>query len=139
MYLEDFRRLMRETGFLDYRTVAKRQLTLDDPEVARRAGMIDFFSMTVRAFKLDLEDVCENYGHVARYRGSIPECPHSFVLGDHHEFKTGLPVAICGNTANMLARTRYADHFRVDGDFSIHYGLFNCAPPPTATSGGACC
>jgi arsenite methyltransferase len=140
MYIEDFRRMMRAIGILDYRTVSKRQLTLDDPEVLRKAGMIDFYSMTIRALKVDLEDVCENYGHVAWYRGSIPECPHSFILDDHHEFKTGQPVPVCGNTANMLAQTRYADHFRIDGDFSTHYGLFDCAPQATVVgAGGACC
>lgn len=139
MYVEDFRRLMRKIGILDYRTVAKRPLTLDDPDIARKAGMIDFFSMTVRAFKVELEDVCENYGHVAWYRGTIPESPHSFVLDDHHEFKTGLPVRVCGNTANMLSQTRYADHFRVDGDFSVHYGLFDCAPASAAGPAGPCC
>jgi SAM-dependent methyltransferase len=139
MYIEDFRRMMRSIGILDYRTVAKRQLTLDDPEVLRKAGMIDFYSMTVRAFKVGLEDICENYGHVAWYKGTIAECPHSFILDDHHEFKTGQPVPICGNTANMLSQTRYADHFRVDGDFSTHYGIFDCAPQPASTTGGACC
>ena len=140
MYIEDFRRMMRGIGILDYRTVTKRQITLDDPDVSQKAGMIDFYSMTIRAFKVELEDVCENYGHVAWYRGSIPECPHSFVLDDHHEFKTGQPVPVCGNTANMLAQTRYADHFRIDGDFSTHYGLFDCGPQAAVTAAsGACC
>lgn len=140
MYIEDFRRMMRDIGILDTRTVSKRQITLDDPDVQRKAGMIDFYSMTVRAFKVDLEDVCENYGHVAWYLGSIPECPHSFVLDDHHEFKTGLPAPVCGNTANMLTQTRYAGHFRVEGDFSTHYGIFDCAPQAVvAAAAGACC
>ncbi len=140
LYIEDFRRMMRSIGFLDYRTVSKRQITLDDPEIARKAGMIDFYSMTLRAFKVELEDVCENYGHVAWYNGSIPECPHSFVLDDHHEFKTGQPAPVCGNTANMLSQTRYGDHFRIEGDFSTHYGLFDCTPQgPAAAASGACC
>ena len=102
--------------------------------------MIDFYSMTVRTFKVELEDICENYGHVVYYRGTIPESPHSFILDDHHEFRTGLPVPVCGNTANMLAQTRFADHFRVEGDFSTHYGPFNCAPAPSgSTDMGACC
>ncbi|MGD9728862.1 MAG: methyltransferase domain-containing protein [Nitrospiraceae bacterium] len=140
MYIEDFRRMLRDIGILDYRTVSKRRLTLDDPDVLRKAGMIDFYSMTLRAFKVDLEDMCENYGHVAWYKGTIPECPHSFVLDDHHEFKTGQPMPVCGNTANMLTQTRYAGHFRVEGDFSTHYGVFECAPASGNTAeSGACC
>ena len=140
MYTEDFRRMMTKTGIPDTRVTSKRQLTLDDPDVQQKAGMIDFYSMTVRAFKIDLEDVCENYGHVAYYKGTIPECPHSYVLDDHHEFKTGVPVLVCGNTANMLLQTRFKDHFRVEGDFSTHYGVFDCAPASSGeTDTGACC
>jgi len=137
LYIEDFRRMLRGIGIPDTRVTSKRQLTLDDPEVQQKAGMIDFYSMTVRAFKVDLEDICENYGHVAYYKGTIPEYPQAFVLDDHHEFKTGLPVPICGNTANMLSQTRFSDHFRIEGDFSTHYGVFDCAPVSTDT--GACC
>ena len=139
MYIEDFRRMLQKTGIPDYRTVLKRKLTLDDPYLQQKAGMIDFYSVTVRAFKVDLEDKCENYGHVAYYQGTIPECPHSFTLDDHHAFKTGLPMPICGNTANMLSQTRYADHFRVEGDFSTHFGPFACGPSNSDEIAEACC
>lgn len=138
MYTEDFRRMMTKIGIADTRVMSKRQLTLDDIEVQQKAGMIDFYSMTVRAFKVDMEDICENYGHVAYYKGTIPESPHSFVLDDHHEFKTGMPVPVCGNTANMLSQTRFKGHFRVEGDFSTHYGVFDCAPSDSLDT-GACC
>lgn len=138
MYTEDFRRMMAKIGIADTRVMSKRQLTLDDTEIQQKAGMIDFYSMTVRAFKVDLEDICENYGHVAYYKGTIPESPHSFVLDDHHEFKTGMPVPVCGNTANMLSQTRFKDHFKVEGDFSTHYGVFDCAPSDSVDT-GACC
>ncbi|MGH1374719.1 MAG: methyltransferase domain-containing protein [Alphaproteobacteria bacterium] len=140
LYIEDFRRMLQNIGLLDYRVLSGRPLTLDDPEVQVKAGMIDFYSMTVRAFKVDLEDICENYGHVAYYKGTLPECPHSFVLDNHHEFKTGLPVPVCGNTANMLLQSRFADHFRVEGDFSTHYGVFDCSSDAVAVADdGVCC
>lgn len=140
IYTEDFRRMMARIGIPDTRITSKRQLMLDDPEVQKKAGMIDFYSMTVRAFKVDLEDICENYGHVAYYKGTIPECSHSYILDDHHEFKTGMPVPVCGNTANMLTQTRFKNHFRVDGDFSTHYGMFDCAPASKDSKDtGACC
>jgi len=138
MYTEDFRRMMSAIGIADTRIISRRQLTLDDAEVQQKAGMIDFYSMTVRAYKVELEDVCEDYGHVAYYKGTLTESPHSFILDDHHEFRTGMPVPVCGNTANMLSQTRFADHFRIDGDFSTHYGIFDCAPSDTADT-GACC
>jgi hypothetical protein len=134
LYIEDFRRLLRDTGIPDYRVVTSRSLAVEDPELAAKAGMIDFYSMSIRAFKVELEDICENFGHVAYYQGTIAENPHGFVLDDHHEFKTGLPYPVCGNTANMLTRTRFSDHFRVDGDFSTHYGLFDCSSGTTAAT-----
>ncbi len=140
MYIEDFRRMLSDIGIKDYRVVSSREMTLDDPDIEKMAGMIDFYSMTVRAFKVDLEDVCENYGHVAYYKGTIEQCPHSFILDDHHEFKTGMPYPVCGNTANMLSKTRFSEHFSIEGDFSTHYGVFDCAPVVSGSSDeGSCC
>ncbi|MGZ3427523.1 MAG: methyltransferase domain-containing protein, partial [Polyangia bacterium] len=104
-------------------------------------------SLTVRAFKLDLEDLCEDYGQVATYLGTIPESPHRFVLDDHHTFESGRPMLVCGNTAAMVQETRYGKHFRVVGDKSTHFGPFDCAPAGSATTAptgaaspsGACC
>ncbi|MCL4157927.1 UNVERIFIED_CONTAM: hypothetical protein GTU68_048061 [Idotea baltica] len=127
LYIEDFRRMLNSIGIPDYRVLQKRELKLEDKEIERKLGMIDFYSMTIRAFKVDLEDICENYGHVAFYNGTIKEHPHSFVLDDHHEFKTGLPYPVCGNTFNMLNQTRLKEHFKLTGDFSVHYGAFDCS------------
>ncbi len=138
MYIEDFRRLLRDCGCLDYRVVSTRSVSLDDEEMEKKAGMIDFYSLTIRAFKLDtLEDVCEYYGQVTYYLGTIPGAPHEFILDDHHVFETGRPALVCGNTAAMLAETRFARHFRVVGDRSVHYGPFDCAPAASSTSDGA--
>lgn len=147
MYIEDFRRLLLELGIRDYRVVSKRRIGLDNPEIEEKTGMVDFYSVTVRAFKLyDLEDICEDYGQIAIYKGTIPGFSHYFELDDHHRFISGKPVLVCGNTASMLQDTRYGKHFQVTGDRSVHFGPFNCAPatekPSTGDdtcSGGACC
>lgn len=143
LYIEDFRRLLCDLGCNDYRVISSGPIQLIDEAIVRKAGMIDFHSMTIRAFKLDLEDRCENYGHVAYYLGTIDECPHVFVLDDHHRFEKGLPVPVCGNTADMLSGSRYAAHFRVVGDKSVHYGLFDCGPTNAGSNRadgfGACC
>ena len=145
LYIEDFRRLLRELGCLDYRVVSKKKISLDEPEIERKAGMIDFYSMTVRAFKLGgLEDICEDYGQSAAYSGTIPGFLHQFVLDDHHIFKTGKPTLVCGNTASMLQETRYGSHFKLSGDRSRHYGPFGCLSADrqvkeNGSSSGACC
>jgi len=128
MYVEDFRRMLQNVGCFDYRVEKSNLIAIDDPKIKNKAGMIGFHSLTIRTFKCDFEDRCENFGHVAWYNGTIENSPHEFVLDDHHIFKTGLPVSVCGNTAMMLANMRYKNHFRVEGNFANHYGIFDCSP-----------
>lgn len=143
LYIEDFRRILRNVGCLDYRIVSKRKIDINNKEMQKRAENINFYSITVRAFKLStLEDICEDYGHVAHYLGTIAETPNRFVLDDHHEFIVNKPMLVCGNTAAMLSETRYAPHFKIDGDRSIHYGAFDCAPERRSSDGtldAGCC
>jgi SAM-dependent methyltransferase len=142
LYWEDFRRIMHDLGCPDVRTIKSNPITLDDPEVVAKIGMVNFRSVTVRAFKMPLEDRCEDFGQVAVYKGTLPESPHFFDLDDHHHFETGRPLRVCGNTADMLGASRYAEHFEIWGDKTTHFGLFDCAPPNKSLSiesGAACC
>ncbi len=143
LYIEDFRRHLLAVGVADYRVVSRSPIQLTNRFVYEKIGMIDFASLTIRAFKLpQLEDKCEDYGQVAYYLGTIPDYPHSFILDDHHLFRTHMPMLVCSNTAFMLSETRYAAHFKIVGDLSTHYGLLNCAPSLESSkpdSSGACC
>ncbi len=142
MYVEDFRRMLREVGCSDYRTMTRRVVTVGDPAIAARVGHIEFTSRTVRAFKLPLEDQCEDYGQVAVYRGTERHSPVRFALDDHHVFERGRPMLVCGNTADMLSSTRFAEHFEVRGEKREHFGLFPCGPAassPGDPAGGQCC
>lgn len=145
LYIEDFRRILLEIGCKDYRVVSRTKIDLRNPEIEKKVGMIGFYSMTIRAFKLKLEDRCEDYGQIATYLGTIPESLHAFLLDDHHLFEKGKPTPVCSNTAAMLAETRYAPHFLVIGNLSTHYGLFDCGTSPRLllrkegeTFGGCC-
>jgi len=131
LYFEDFRRILSKVGFEDLRVVSSGPITVNNPEVQRKVGDIRFSSKTVRIFKLPLEDKCENFGQVATYLGTEKDFPHAFFLDDHHTFVTGYPVAVCGNTADMLAETRYATHFKVTQRGS-HTGLFDCSGPSSS-------
>lgn len=144
LYGEDFRRLLTDIGCADTRTVLQSPIPLLDPGIEAKIGMVGFRAITVRAFKLELEDRCEDYGQVATYVGGIEvggDPAHAFVLDDHHRFEAGRPMLVCGNTADMLAATRYAPYFRIVGDKTTHYGLFDCGPAPVGAAAGAasCC
>ncbi|TGK17729.1 methyltransferase domain-containing protein [Leptospira stimsonii] len=143
MYIEDFRRLLHQLGNLDFRVTSSTKVDLVDDEIIKRVGQIEFYSMTIRAFKLPLEDKCEDYGQVATYLGGIPNSEDSFLLDDHHLFEKYRPSLVCGNTAMMLEDTRYSSFFKIDGNRSRHFGLFDCAPANNRieknTSSASCC
>lgn len=139
MYREDFRRLLTDLGCADVRFVATSPVTIENPELEQKLSGIRFTSETVRAFKVPLEDRCEDFGHTATYQGSIAESPDEFRLDDHHLFAKGKAVPVCGNTANMLAQSRFAPHFNISGNFSTHRGLFDCTEPAAPITSGGCC
>jgi SAM-dependent methyltransferase len=144
IYTEDFRRMMQKTGWADFRYMNVRSLSPDNEDVEKKVGFVQFSERTIRAFKIDgLEDICEDYGQVAYYNGSIPGYPHYFDLDDHHRFYTGKPMLICGNTAAMLEKTRFVKDFRVVGDRTVHYGAFDCSggscPQEEPVAEGSCC
>jgi len=151
LYVEDFRRIMTKAGFIDFRYTATRILGTDNEELIEKLGFATFSSRTIRAFKLnDLEDICEDYGQVAYYDGSISGNPHFFDLDDHHRFISGKPMLVCGNTASMISNTRYSSAFKVIGDRSTHFGIFDCTseiknvssvetPEDNSCVSGSCC
>jgi arsenite methyltransferase len=142
LYLEDFRRLLLQCGVADYRVLSRAPVTVNNPQLQERLGNIRFESITFRAFKLELEDRCEDYGQIAIYKGGIPQQSSAFRLDDHHYFEQGRPLLVCGNTADMLAGSRFGRYFEILGEKRTHFGLFDCAPPssaPAAPGGGSCC
>lgn len=139
LYREDFRRLIARLGCADTRILSESPISLDDPEVTAKIGMIGFTSITYRIFKLPLEDRCEDYGQVATCLGTIPGHPHDWTFDNHHRFERGRPLRVCGNTADMLAHSRFAPHFRIEGGKETHFGIFDCIPPAPESPAGGCC
>lgn len=139
-YVEDFRRMLDTLGCADSRTVSCRPVNITDPDIQEKIGFANFTSRTVRAFKLPLEDRCEDFGQAAVYRGGIAGQIHSFTLDLSHTFPRGKAVAVCGNIADMLSATRYAHYFTIIGGKETHYGLFpNCKPEQLALDGDSSC
>lgn len=149
LYWNDFTNLAKQCGFADPRLVEDRVLTIENAEIERRVAQINFFSATYRLFKLDdLEPACEDYGQAVIYKGTIPHCPHRFLLDKHHLIEAGKVFPVCGNTYRMLHDTRFKDHFDFIGSWDTHYGIFDgCGTTlpfdssngPAETSGGGCC
>lgn len=156
MYRHDFEALARKTGFRDPRIVTVNPITIQNQEIEDKVGAARFFSITYRLFKLaELDDRCEDFGQSATYLGGLRGTNNHqnlFTLDEHHIFEAGRPERVCGNTAAMLSQTRFAEHFRIDGDRSIHFGAFDCAstiaadvyrknidPRCTSIDSGSCC
>ncbi len=149
MYGHDFMDMAKEVGFLDPRVVSESEITIENAALQAKVGTARFYSVTLRLFKLpELERRCEDYGQLAVYKGTMPNIGPLFTLDDHHLFEQQRPERICGNTAQMLADTRYAAHFDVHGTVDTHYGEFVCGdtlaaqqykPSTTNESQGSCC
>lgn len=126
LYWRDFERISKKAGFADPRVVSRRVVDISNPEILELVGNITFFSITYRLWKIDgIEDACEDYGHIACYRGGIPEAPFVLQLDAEHTFEKDKPERVCGNTALMLSKTRFAPFVEVIGTFSQHFGSFD--------------
>lgn len=125
LYSKDFERIARRAGFIDPRVVSRRVVKIKNESIQILIGNITFYSVTYRLWKLEgLEDACEDYGHIAVYKGGIKESPFSFALDSSHVFEKDKPERVCGNTALMLSATKLKDYFEVIGDFEQHFGAF---------------
>jgi hypothetical protein len=125
LYWKDFERISKKVGFSDPRVASKRTVAISNEEIKGLVGNVTFYSITYRLWKLaGLEDACEDYGHVAIYRGGLPESPFTFELDGFHVFELDKPERVCGNTALMLSRTRFRNYFKVIGRFEKHFGEF---------------
>ena len=125
LYWNDFLNVAKNSGFTDPRVVESHSVTVENEDLEAKVGDIKFFSVTYRLFKIEgLERDCEDYGHAARYNGSIEGNPHSYDLDDHHHFPKGKMITVCGNTYKMLHDTRFAKHFEFFGTWDTHYGIF---------------
>ena len=118
-YLQDFRRLMRKYGFEDIRIVSQREIKSSSDFKLKSK----YYSLTVRAFKITtLEDTCEDNQNVASYNGGIPDFGDKFELDEQYTFEKDKEVSVCHNTAEILRKSRFAEHFKVSED-KEHLGL----------------
>ncbi len=125
LYWNDFLNLGKRSGFADPRLVESRRLTIENPAIEKKLGNIRFYSATYRLFNIEgLEPACEDYGQAVIYKGTMENCPHDFLLDDHHIIETGKVFPVCGNTWLMLEKSRFAEHFEFIGNFKTHYGIF---------------
>ncbi|OKP04779.1 methyltransferase domain-containing protein [Xenorhabdus eapokensis] len=126
LYYGDFVRIAREAGFRDIRIVASNLKTIRNKPIEEKLGGARLYSMTLRLFKIDLEDSCEDYGQVAIYKGNLPDAPVRFMFDQEHVFEAGKAMPICRNTADIICQSRYHNLFSVIGEGRTHYGIFNC-------------
>ena len=125
LYYKDFERIAKKAGFSDPRVVSKRTVEITNEGIKNLVGNITFYSITYRLWKLEgLEDACEDYGHIAIYKGVVTEAPFKFQLDGSHVFERNKPERVCGNTALMLSKTRFKNYFQVTGSFNEHFGAF---------------
>jgi len=147
LYIEDFKRICHSVGFLDPRELSREEIKVNDPELKALCGNAKFYSITYRCFKLaGMETLCEDYGEVAIYKGTIEDFPNEYSLDSGHVFEAHRPKLVCGNTASMVGESWLRDHFEIIGNRNTHFGLFGATPAaeedsktPAPSTGGGCC
>jgi arsenite methyltransferase len=156
MLRNDFQNMARKVGFPDPRLVEDSPITIHNVDVERTISesgndSLEFFSVTSRLWKLDLEPHCEDYGQAVIYKGTMDRHPSGWLLHKHLFFETGKIHPVCGNTYKMLHETRLKEYFDFVGTWDKHYGFFaGCASPhpsdsipsapgKRASKGGCCC
>ncbi len=150
LYWSDFLAIAKQSGFADPRTVTHRPLALLDPQIKAMLSPIRFASVTTRLFKLtDADTACEDYGQAVIYKGGVEGMENVFELDVEHRIEKGRVFPVCGNTAAMLMKTRFASYFELLGDGQTHFGPFpGCAAPDvfagnqeaaSAAPVGGCC
>jgi SAM-dependent methyltransferase len=125
LYWNDFLRLATSVGFADPRLVEDRPIAMDNPEIEKRIGHINFYSATYRLFKIEgLESGCEDFGQAVVYKGGIENSEQEFVLDRGTAFEKGRQIPVCGNTYLMLQESRFRDYFEFYGSRDTHFGIF---------------
>lgn len=125
MYWNDFLNSAKKAGFVDPRVMDDKPITVENEELEALVGDIKFYSVTYRLWKIDgLESDCEDYGQAVVYKGGISENDNALALDNHHYFAKGKIESVCGNTYNMLHKTRFNNYFDFYGSFDTHFGIF---------------
>ena len=137
LYERDLMEVMQSVGFADVRIIERAPIQVEDQRVAQLANNAQFSSVTVRAFKIDLEIGQENYGHRATYLGSIPFYSDMFVLDEHNQFASGQTTPVSRNTSKILQSSRYGKFFCLNVSSQQHLGKFE--PEVGDTKQSSCC
>ena len=122
LYIEDFRRLAQDAGFMDprYLITFKTPLT---PEETAAFDDVAFATITSRLINTNLtEDICESFGEKVTYLGTLPDFPDYFLFDKDIKFPTGVECVVCGNVTGTVGTNRYKKIFNVEIDRSHHIG-----------------
>lgn len=148
LYWNDFQNLAQRCNFADPRLVEDRPLAIENEEIEKLIGHINFFSATYRLWKIEkLEPACEDYRQTVVYKGTIDTQEAAYLLDKGNLIERGKKYPVCGNTYRMLKESRLAPHFEFHGEMKTHFGIFvGCGaslPYDTdtsnASSGSSCC
>lgn len=125
LYTEDFHAMMARHGWPHVAYTVVDEIHIGDLAVETKVGFMSFTSRTVRAIKCEgLEATEEDFGQSAVYLGGMPEMPRYFDFDEDVRFVKGKPRAVSGNTARMLAASRYGRFFEIS-EPGEHRGPFD--------------
>jgi arsenite methyltransferase len=130
-YEQDFRRLYEKEQFKVVRKLGIHKIQLNETTAERLSQVIEgttqFHRAVFRCFKFssEVEDCEEDYHQIGYYRGGIAGSESSYQLDDENLFVKDVGLVVSGNTARILLETWLNKYFEVQGDQSVHYGVWS--------------
>ncbi|XP_048837348.1 arsenite methyltransferase [Brienomyrus brachyistius] len=109
LYWRDFISLAQEIGFSTPYLVSASHIIIHDSELLRKAGDISYASGTYRLFKLP--KTLTNQYAVVTYKGTVLDHPDELEFDVLHTFKTGVPVHVDAEMAEVLQQSRFSQDF----------------------------
>ncbi|MEO1330009.1 MAG: methyltransferase domain-containing protein [Pseudomonadota bacterium] len=132
-----FTRLASESGFAAPRLVSAAPIAPKDPALAEKLGGARFVSATCRLFAAEVGADARAETWSARYRGGVEGAEARLALDHAHAFERGVPTLVDGETASVLAQSRFAPFFDfAPGDEAARSAIDEAAQAgrPTARS-----
>lgn len=111
LFWQDLISLAHSVGFSAPHLVSASHIVIYNSELKAKAGDVSFASGTYRLFKLPKSPVVSKM--TVTYQGTVADFPDQLDFDSSHCFKKDVAVAVNGEMAAILERSRFSPDFKI--------------------------
>ncbi|KAM8902710.1 arsenite methyltransferase isoform 2-T2 [Spinachia spinachia] len=111
LFWKDLISLAHSVGFGTPRLVSASHIAIYDSELKAKADDVSFASATYRLFKLPKSPAVSEAS--VTYKGTVADFPDQLDFDSSHFFKKDVAVAVNGEMATILQRSRFCPDFQI--------------------------